>query len=174
VRASAGGRNGRDTGWGEGKRASRRCLTGRKLCAHKIRTLAPRTSILACTHTYAHLHDKKRRHAAAAAPKHPEDLRTAFAAFCAFGAREAAPRDMDGKALAKAVRDTGLLGGGLTATDVDLIFAKVGGRRGEVAVGGGRGAAGARRGAGLGAASAAVADRPARGKAAAGGGGGAQ
>jgi hypothetical protein len=32
---------------------------------------------------------------------------------------------MDGKGLIKMVRDTGLLGGGLTQTEVDLIFAKV-------------------------------------------------
>lgn len=62
----------------------------------------------------------------------PEDLRGAFQAFASFGAREAAPRDMDGKALIKVVRDTGLLGGGLTATDVDLTFAKVKGGRASV------------------------------------------
>lgn len=53
-----------------------------------------------------------------------EDLRAAFVAFASFGAREAAA-GMDGKALIKLAKDTGLMASGLSPTDVDLIFAKV-------------------------------------------------
>lgn len=62
-------------------------------------------------------------------PSYSDDLRSVFAAFSSFGAREAAARDMDGAALIKMVRDAGLLGGGLTPTAVDLVFAKVRGGR---------------------------------------------
>jgi len=57
-------------------------------------------------------------------PRQTEDLRTAFIAFASFGGREVAA-DMDGKGFIKMIRDTGVLGGALTVTEVDLIFAKV-------------------------------------------------
>ncbi|GBF90596.1 hypothetical protein Rsub_03168 [Raphidocelis subcapitata] len=53
-----------------------------------------------------------------------EDLRNVFVAFSSFGCREEV-REMDGKAFIKLARDTELLGGALTPTEVDLIFARV-------------------------------------------------
>jgi len=46
-----------------------------------------------------------------------------FKSFCAFGQKGAAPL-MDGSKLAKMTRDTKILDKKLTATDVDIIFAK--------------------------------------------------
>mmetsp|Transcript_1492 Transcript_1492/g.1964 ORF Transcript_1492/g.1964 Transcript_1492/m.1964 type:complete len:143 (+) Transcript_1492:51-479(+) len=51
------------------------------------------------------------------------DLKTIFEAFCAFGSGTVG--EMDNTKFAKLVRDSGLVDGALTTTDVDLIFAHV-------------------------------------------------
>ena len=50
-------------------------------------------------------------------------LEDAFREFCSFGDKDSAPL-MDGSKFAKMCRDSKLLDKKLTATDVDIIFAK--------------------------------------------------
>jgi len=48
-----------------------------------------------------------------------------FKSYCAFGGDKSSAPAMDGAKLAKLCRDMKLLDKNLTATDVDIIFAKV-------------------------------------------------
>jgi hypothetical protein len=56
-------------------------------------------------------------------PNPAEELRALFSSFAGFGSRQAAASELDSARMVKLCRDCGLLGGEVTVTTVDLLFA---------------------------------------------------